>query len=137
MLDVEKYVGTPYRHNGRSIEEGLDCWGLVWCIYQELGIVIPAWDGKSRPEESWYKEDPLRYYRFLQKIGEPVDTQDLEPLDIVYFGLIDNGIVSHTGIVLDNNRFIHTIQRKNCRISKLGGYWFKKLRGARRILNKK
>ena len=39
---VSKYVGAPYADNGRSIEEGFDCWGLSLCaIYDIFGIKLP------------------------------------------------------------------------------------------------
>jgi cell wall-associated NlpC family hydrolase len=133
LTDLKKYLSIPYKLNGRTPEEGLDCWGLVVCIFKDLGISLPAGDGYSKPGNDWYKRDPLRYHRFLQKIGEPV-LGEPQPYDIIYFTLIGNHIVSHTGVMLDNNTFIHTVQKRNCRITKLDGMWQRKLRGARRII---
>lgn len=34
------YLGTPYRHRGRS-RKGIDCAGLPWCSYADLGVMLP------------------------------------------------------------------------------------------------
>lgn len=133
MIDVSKYVGVRYKHNGRSIQEGLDCWGLVMCIFAELGIALPGTDGLNIPPEHWFRKDPDRYWRFLQTIGEPIDISAVKRYDIVYFAMIGNSIVSHAGVMLDDKKFIHTLQKRNCFISKLDRYWLKKIRGVRRL----
>ena len=37
---LRKYVGTPYKHQGRSIETGVDCLGLVVACANDLGIEV-------------------------------------------------------------------------------------------------
>ncbi|HBS58565.1 MAG TPA: glycoside hydrolase [Firmicutes bacterium] len=133
LVDVSKYVGVPYKHNGRSIQEGLDCWGLVMCVFAELGVTLPGNDGINIPPEHWFRKDADRYWRFLQTIGKPLDISEVKRYDIVYFAMIGNSIVSHAGVMLDDKMFIHTLQKRNCFISKLDRYWLKKIRGARRL----
>lgn len=33
-------LGVPWRHRGRS-RVGVDCAGLVWCMYRDCGVVLP------------------------------------------------------------------------------------------------
>lgn len=131
MLDVNKYIGVPYKDQGRSIAEGLDCIGLAVCIFKDLGVSLPSSDGLAI-ERNWFRKDPERFLRVLQGLGEPIDISEVKRYDIVYFALACN-IVSHAGVMLDNERFIHSIQKRNCFISELDRYWLKKIRGARRI----
>ena len=34
------YLGVPFRHRGRTAR-GLDCAGLVWLCYRDLGVTLP------------------------------------------------------------------------------------------------
>ena len=44
MIDLNEIIGTKYVVGGRTIQEGLDCYGLVKFVYKEnLGIGLPDW----------------------------------------------------------------------------------------------
>ena len=36
-----KYVGVPVVDGGRTVESGLDCWGLNHLLWQDLGLETP------------------------------------------------------------------------------------------------
>ena len=41
LIDAaRKYLGTPFRHRGRTAS-GLDCAGLGWIAYRDLGVELP------------------------------------------------------------------------------------------------
>lgn len=40
VQQARTYLGTPYRHRGRN-RRGIDCAGLPWCCYADLGHVLP------------------------------------------------------------------------------------------------
>lgn len=131
LIDVNKYIGVPYKVQGRSIAEGLDCIGLALCIFEDEGVSLPNSDG-FEIKRNWFKKDPDRFLRALQGIGEPIDISEVKRYDIVYFAINFN-IVSHAAVMLDNETFIHSLQKRGCFISKLDRYWLKKVRGARRL----
>ena len=37
---ARRYLGVPFRHRGRT-SRGLDCAGLIWLGYADLGVVLP------------------------------------------------------------------------------------------------
>jgi cell wall-associated NlpC family hydrolase len=44
VATVRAWIGTPWRHQGRSPGLALDCAGLVICAARQLGMVPPDWD---------------------------------------------------------------------------------------------
>jgi cell wall-associated NlpC family hydrolase len=125
-----RLVGVPYEHNGRTIK-GLDCLGLVWYVYTQLGISFPAGDGLP-VEANWHESDPERYLRGLLAIGKEA-IEPLQPLDLVYFRVI-NDAVTHSGILITGGRFLHVLEGRSVQLTRLQGFWKEKFAGARRLM---
>lgn len=133
LLEIAKKLeGIPYEHNGRNYE-GVDCWGVVYLFFKEIGIEFPLDDGDYISDE-WYKKDPGRYERSLQTLGEEVGHyKNLLPLDIPYYNLYRD-VITHTSVMLDKIHFIHVLIDKEVAIDTMKRrYWRKKYKGARRI----
>ena len=98
---VTKYLGVPYKNRGRDTN-GLDCWGLVLCIYKDIfGIDLPDLENY---EVDWsYKGNDYIMERYT---NEWVRVEQPQEMDIV---LMHNkkGISNHAGVMLDNKNFIH------------------------------
>lgn len=93
-LDVEpgsivetalKYLGVPYQWGGENPKTGFDCSGLVRYVFLQHGIDLPHYSG------------------YQYRMGKPVDPDDLQPGDLVFFG----NPVHHVGIYIGNGYFIH------------------------------
>lgn len=100
-----KYVGIPYKHQGRDIF-GLDCWGLIKLIYKDM-LGIDIWDiGEDYTKEwSWEGKDYFieNYQKQWERVTEPR----------LFDGVLINngkGIANHAGIMLDKTKFIHCIK---------------------------
>ncbi len=108
-------LGKPYRYGGRSPNTGFDCSGLVYFAHQRVG--------KSLPRTS--------YGQF--KATQPLKRHQLRPGDLVFFR-IKRSRISHVGIYLGTDRFIHAPSSgKRVRIASLDNpYWKKRfVRGGR------
>lgn len=108
-------LGTPYRYGG-SDPRGFDCSGLVHYAYGQAGIALP------------------RTTRGLYGIARPVPREQLAPGDLVFFQLKNPG-VSHVGIFIGNNEFIHAPSTgKRVGVARLDDpYWQRRLLRAGRV----
>ena len=107
---ASSFMGSPYRFGGRG-EKGFDCSGLVWRSYEINGISVPRDAGKQFDA------------------GETV--RELMPGDLVFFRTYKKSI-SHVGIYLGDDRFIHSATGEGVKISLLSeAYYAKRYAGAR------
>lgn len=60
------YLGAPFKHRGRTAR-GIDCAGLVWCAYRDLGTI--------KPDLQRYGREPFRdglMRTLVEGFGQPV-----------------------------------------------------------------
>ena len=114
-------IGTRYRFGGTS-EAGFDCSGFIGYLFrEEAGLSLP------------------RSTREMINVDAPlVSRSKLEPGDLLFFATNGRrGRVSHAGIYLGDNQFIHSSSRRSggVRIDSLGdSYWSKTFIEAKRAL---
>ncbi len=98
-------LGVPYRYGGNN-PNGFDCSGLVYYAYHQAGKQVP----RSTREQ----------YRYSKKLNR----NELRPGDLVFFR-ISRSKVSHVGIYIGDNRFVHAPSSgKRVQISSLNNvYW--------------
>ncbi|VVO62975.1 Murein DD-endopeptidase MepS/Murein LD-carboxypeptidase [Pseudomonas fluorescens] len=114
-------IGTRYRFGGTS-EAGFDCSGFIGYLFrEEAGMSLP------------------RSTREMINVDAPLVTRsDLKPGDLLFFATNGRrGRVSHAGIYLGDNQFIHSSSRRSggVRIDNLGdSYWSKSFIEAKRAL---
>lgn len=110
---ARNYLGTPYQWAGTT-SRGIDCSGLVM---RSLAVL-----GKDVPHNA----------ATLYTMGSPVCYEALQAGDLVFFNTMGNG-VSHVGIWVGNNRFIHASSSRGVVVDDMAGYFSQRLVGARRI----
>ncbi|MHA6261041.1 C40 family peptidase [Sporosarcina sp. CAU 1771] len=112
---AEKYIGVPYKYGGTTTS-GIDCSAYTQRVFRENGITIP------RDTVSQYAQ------------GTPVSKSNLQPGDLVFFNT--NGRrVSHVGVYIGSNNFIHASTSRGVMISSIYDkyYWGSRYIGARRV----
>lgn len=111
----DPWIGTRYRSGGNG-EEGFDCSGFVNRIYRSFGVAL---SGRSSP--SYWTQ------------GEPVEEDELQPGDLVFFSDHTRRI-GHVGIYLENGTFVHASVQSGVIVSAIEErYYRRRYKGARRI----
>lgn len=112
---AKQFVGIRYRSGGDS-PSGFDCSGYVRYVYNNFNI------------------DLDRTAAGQSNNGTSVKRDELQPGDLVFFNTSGSGI-SHSGIYVGDNQFIHSSSSKGITIDSMSdGYWSPKFRGGSRIL---
>jgi cell wall-associated NlpC family hydrolase len=112
------YLGTPYRRGGRDLVTGVDCASFVRLLYAPLGVALPHTAAGQ------------------VAAGHLVAREQIAPGDLVFFRDTYKAGISHVGVALDGERFIHASgRRRGVVTSSLSSpYFARRFVGARRLL---
>jgi lipoprotein Spr len=108
---AESLLGTPHTMGGYSAS-GLDCSGLVKLAHAQFGVVLPHCSNEQ-----------ARYGTILSP------AEELKRGDLVFFHSTysTSNLITHSGIYVGENKFIHTSTSNGVSISTLldSAYWQK------------
>jgi cell wall-associated NlpC family hydrolase len=115
---AQKYKGARYTWGGDS-PRGFDCSGFTWYVYKKAA----GMDITHGVEEQW-------------RFGRSVGRGEWKPGDIVFFENTFERGLSHVGIFMNGDKFIHAEnEQTGVIISSLESeYYTKHYAGARRLL---
>lgn len=117
IFSALSHLGVPYKRGGSTEELGFDCSGFVQNLYRNtLGLALP----RSAAEQA--------------KATAPIERQDLQPGDLVFFNTMRRAF-SHVGIYMGDGKFIHAPRSgQKVRVESMKtSYWEKRFNGARRV----
>jgi lipoprotein Spr len=86
---LTNYMGTPYHWGGMS-RAGIDCSGLVCCVFRELG-------GAMLPHDA----------RLMHKLGHKIPLAEARLGDLLFFSTGFWSGINHVGVCVGNGRFVH------------------------------
>jgi lipoprotein Spr len=104
---VSEWMGVPYKYSGVS-KKGVDCSGFICNVY--LTCYSKMLTGSAAD---------------LYRTTEPLKKSDLREGDLVFFK-INRKHISHVGIYLGQNRFVHASVSKGVIISRLEDPYYAK-----------
>ena len=115
---AKSYLGTPYRFGSTDPRVGFDCSGFVTVVMRQFGIYL------QRSSASMASTN-----------GIFVERNALEAGDLVFFATGGGGRVSHVGIYIGGDRFIHSATRGGVIISSMSEtYWRTRYVRANRVI---
>ena len=117
---AQKYLGVPHCMSGTTMK-CMDCSGLLVTVFAKYGIKLPH-----------NSEEQARYGKIISGKDE------LKKGDLVFFirSYETNNFITHSGIYVGNNKFIHTSSKKGVTVTSLSDpWWNEKFIFGTRILN--
>lgn len=115
--EIDRWWGVPYKYGGTT-KTGIDCSSLVQTLALEAyGLKLPR-----------TSKDQANYCKTIQR-------NELKEGDLVFFNT--SGGISHVGLYLSNNKFVHASTSLGVVISDLDQkYWAERFVKAGRIFSK-
>lgn len=107
---VRKYVGKPFRHQGRDPEHGVDCVGALVLGARDCGM-----DWVLSHDSTGYARNPGRGQleaRLFAAFGPPIPKEMMRPGDVVAIDFY--GMSRHVGVIGSHNgrlTIIHAMSR--------------------------
>jgi murein DD-endopeptidase / murein LD-carboxypeptidase len=109
IITAKKYIGVPHCMGGTT-SKCMDCSGLVYTVFAKHGINLPH-----------NSQEQARFGRRIDNVDK------LLKGDLVFFirSYETKDFITHTGIYLGNNKFIHTSSKNGVTITALSDPWWK------------
>lgn len=108
---ARKYMGMPYRHQGRSrpgsMNPGLDCIGIALCLADDLGLVDAEGNRFGRYMYANYARAPLgeevqdacKRHLIVKRADPPFDLAEVLPGDVITVRAPT--VITHLAVVSD------------------------------------
>jgi cell wall-associated NlpC family hydrolase len=105
--EIKKWVNAPYKYGGTT-RAGVDCSGFVQAVYKTVFNLSVAHQSEA-----------------LYKKAKPVKQSELKEGDLLFFK-IESTRISHVGMHITREYFIHASTKKGVVLSSLNEPYYKK-----------
>lgn len=107
---IDQWYSVPYKFGGKS-KSGIDCSNFTCLLLREVyGFASSFYFPSSK----------------LAEQGKKVNHGDYREGDLVFFSINQSSKISHVGVYLANNKFVHASTSKGVIISSLNEEYYKK-----------
>lgn len=131
LMEAQRWIGTPYRHQSRTCGVGTDCLGLIIGIWSALYGYQP--DIPSDYAIDWAVgcsagDDPL--HAAATHHCRTIAVAQAMPGDLLTMRWMANQPSRHLAIVGLNETIIHAYERHGVIVSTLVPFWRRRISGA-------
>lgn len=105
---ITEWYGAPYKYGGSS-KKGTDCSAFVNSLYQKV----------------YHKTLERKAQDIFSKQCKKINKNEVQEGDLVFFK-IDHKEITHVGVYLRHNKFVHASTKKGVVISDLNESYFQK-----------
>jgi cell wall-associated NlpC family hydrolase len=122
-FEVDKYIGIPYCKDGRSIETGFDCWGLILHLVKLLynkELPDPDYDISNSKEAKLVFDESGTDYNISDYVNE-ITLEQIQFGDLVVMKdfMTPKELSWHIGMFIGNKDVIHCTLRSGVVVNKL------------------
>jgi cell wall-associated NlpC family hydrolase len=126
LFNYSDLMFSPFVDGGRDVLTGLDCWGLLMEVSRRMGHEIPDFRvscfASADTDERVREESP--------RLATRVDAPEPGAVVAMAMELLLPHAVQHFGVMVDNRRFLHTLECKGPLLTKIDdGYFCKRIKG--------
>ena len=118
MVKVKDLVGGKFVSGGRSVQAGMDCWGLVMEVYRRYGAVVPDF---SVGAFDYAIINALMDEAVGSSVWEKVDRPYDKDAPLVVLMRMHPKLITHAGLYVGGNRIIHTMKMTGVILSRIDG----------------
>ncbi|MFN4234817.1 MAG: C40 family peptidase [Bacteroidia bacterium] len=104
---IDDWMGVPYKYGGKD-KSGIDCSGFTGLLYKEV-----------------YNKNISGPTSTLIELTNIIPESELKEGDMVFFQIEKKGKVSHVGVYLQNNKFVHATTKKGVMINDLSETYYR------------
>lgn len=104
---IDEWYGVPYKYGGKN-KSGVDCSDFATILFKEV-----------------YGKDFSGSSESMSHQSRKISSDELHEGDLVFFK-IDSKDISHVGIYLQNNKFVHATTKAGVMIDDLNEEYYKK-----------
>ena len=115
VLEARTWLGTPFHHQGRLKNVGVDCIGIIICVANDLKLS----DFKTTSYTRQPNGDMLRALLAQELIEIPIE--EIQPADIALFRFENEP--QHVGFITDIGLLHSYMQVKKCIETSLDEIW--------------
>lgn len=130
--EAKRWLGTPFEHMGCVIHKGVDCMGLIIGVLKNVGLLSKEFQPEYVSNQFMLHHSEEILLNRVRAYANLVDRDNLAEGDFIFFQF--GRCVSHSGIYLKNDLFIHSENKKGVSYAILkNSEWSKRYREGLRL----